>query len=104
MVRLVGYTLMALTAVVAVVGCGGSSTVGVTGYVRYHEPSQGWTTRVPAGWQAVALGPTFTRGDPLTDPTRLVVETYRNRSPAAALREFSIRDGIVATARGSARV
>ena len=65
--------------------------------MRYNEPSQGWTGKVPAGWTSVVIGPEFVRGDPLRDPTRLLLRTYRNRVPAAALRELANDDGITAT-------
>jgi CubicO group peptidase (beta-lactamase class C family) len=84
----------AALAAVAVSGCGGSSSGAGARYVRYHEPSQGWTAEVPVDWSSVVVGPAFVRGNPLTDPTRLVLRTYRNASPAAALRDLSSRDGI----------
>lgn len=99
--RVVTFTIGAAAIVAAAVGCGGSATqpTSVSGSVSYRQPSQGWTARVPAGWQSVALGPGFVRGDPLTDPTRLVLEAYPNHTPAAALREFSSLQGIAVTAK-----
>jgi len=94
------YTLVAAALAAAAVGCGGSTDGAGAGYVRYHEPSQGWTAKVPAAWTSVVVGPAFVRGDPLTDPTRLVLRTYRNTSPAAALRDFSHSDGISVRAGG----
>jgi CubicO group peptidase (beta-lactamase class C family) len=66
--------------------------------VRYHEPSQGWTASVPSGWAAVATGPAFVRNDPLTDPTRLFIQTYRGSTPAAALQRLAALAGFVVTA------
>jgi hypothetical protein len=71
--------------------------------VRYHEPSQGWTAKVPAAWISVVVGPAFVRGDPLADPTRLVLRTYRNTSPAGALRDLSSSEGISVRASGGTR-
>ena len=71
--------------------------------MRYQDLGNGWTARVPAGWTSVELGPTFVRGEPLADPTRLLVRTYRDAEPAAALRELSRSDGIAATTREADR-
>jgi len=57
----------AAVLVAAAVGCGGSSR-DASPSVSYHEPSQGWTARVPAGWTSVVTGPALVRGDPLRDP------------------------------------
>ena len=73
MVRVLASALVAAAIAAALVGCGGSPTEGDSGYVRYHEPSQGWTANVPAGWTSVVLGPRFVRGEPLADPTRLLL-------------------------------
>jgi CubicO group peptidase (beta-lactamase class C family) len=67
--------------------------------VRYHDPGGGWTANVPAGWTSVVLGPGFVRGQPLADPTRLLLQTYRGHSPAAALRALAVDQGITAAAR-----
>ena len=56
------------------------------------------------GWTSVVTGPAFVRGDPLRDPTRLLLRTYRDRTPAAALRELSAGEGITASARQGKRV
>jgi CubicO group peptidase (beta-lactamase class C family) len=66
--------------------------------VSYHEPSQGWTANVPSGWAAVATGPEFVRDDPLIDPARLFIQTYRGSTPAAALQRLSALAGFVVTA------
>jgi CubicO group peptidase (beta-lactamase class C family) len=89
--------LVAGLLAIAVAGCGGTSTGTGPELVRYHEPSQGWTAMVPAGW--VSLGPDLVRGQPSTDPTRLLLRTYRNRTPAAALRELSAGEAIAVAAR-----
>ena len=102
-VRLLVSTLV-VVAVIGAAGCGGSSPTAGSEQVRYHEPSQGWTAIVPAGWASVVLGPEFARGEPLADPTRLLLRTYRNRTAAAALRELSAREGVTATAREGERV
>jgi len=91
-------TLLAAGTVAAATGCGGTSNRGST-YVSYHEPSQGWTANVPSGWTAVATGPEFVRNDPLTDPTRLFIQTYAGSTPAAALRRLATLAGFVVTAR-----
>ena len=78
-------------------GCGSSSPGAGPGHVRYHDPSAGWTTQVPAGWTSVALGPEFVRGEPLADPTRLLLRTYRDRTPAAALHALATDAGLTAT-------
>jgi CubicO group peptidase (beta-lactamase class C family) len=90
-------TLLAATTVAALAGCGGSSTHS-SASVGYHDPSQGWTANVPAGWTAVASGPAFVRDDPLTDPTRLYLQTYRASTPASALQHLSALAGFVVTA------
>ena len=102
-VRVLASALVAAAIAAAMVGCGGSSTGGDSGYARYHEPSQGWTANVPAGWTSVVLGPQFVRGEPLADPTRLLLRTYRHRRPATALRELAAAEGIIATAREDER-
>jgi hypothetical protein len=91
--RVSAFIVAATVLVLTTSGCGGSSTGVGAEYVRYHEPSQGWTAEVPAGWRSVVVGPAFVRGDPLTDPTRLLLRTYRNATPAAALRELSQGEG-----------
>jgi CubicO group peptidase (beta-lactamase class C family) len=103
--RVASATVVAAALAALVVGCGGSSSgpVSASPFVRYHEPSQGWTANVPAGWHAVALGPAFVRGDPLVDPTRLVLEAYPRHTPDEALREFSAAQGIAVTKQGSVR-
>jgi CubicO group peptidase (beta-lactamase class C family) len=103
MMRLPGSAFVAAAMVAAAVGCGGPST-GAADYVRYHDPSQGWTAKVPAGWTSVVLGPEFVRGEPLADPTRLVLQTYRNATPEAALRKLLVGAGLAATAREGERV
>jgi CubicO group peptidase (beta-lactamase class C family) len=102
--RVVTFIVASATAA-AVVGCGGSTKAPVSAapFVRYHAPSQGWTANVPAGWRSVALGPAFVRGDPLADPTRLVLEAYPNHTPDAALHEFSALQGITVTAQEAVR-
>jgi CubicO group peptidase (beta-lactamase class C family) len=93
-------TLLAVAAVAAAPGSGLSSPHG-SGYVSYDEPSQGWTTNVPAGWSAVANGPEFVRNNPLTDPTRLFIQMYRGSTPAAALQRLATLAGfVVTTAQG----
>jgi len=101
--RLLSSTLVAAALAVAVAGCGGSSTGLGSEYVSYREPSQGWTVNVPAGWTSVVTGPEFVHGDPLRDPTRLLLRTYRDRTPAAELRELSASEGITVTARQGER-
>jgi len=97
-------TMAALTAaLVLAAGCGGSGGGdGATAAGRYHDPAQGWTAAVPAGWQAVATGPTFVRDDPLTDPTRLIITARGDRRPASALRALASAHGIRVTGRASA--
>src|SRR5262249_19845118 len=56
------------------------------------------TAEVPAAWRSVVVGPAFARGGPLTDPTRLLLRTYRNTTPAEALGELAGGDGISVTA------
>jgi hypothetical protein len=51
----------------------------------------------------VVVGPTFVRRDPFTDPTRLVLRTYRNTAPAGALSKLSRDDGVKTTARRGTR-
>jgi CubicO group peptidase (beta-lactamase class C family) len=94
-----------VAAIVAAVGCGGSGDDRIpdAGLVSHHEPGQGWTADVPAGWRAVAPGPAFVRGDPLADPTRLIVEAYPDRTPAAALGAFSAMHGVRVTSRAGTR-
>jgi CubicO group peptidase (beta-lactamase class C family) len=100
--RVVTFMVVVAAMTAMVVGCGGSSTGGR--YVRYHEPSQGWTADVPAGWTSVVVGTAFVRGDPLVDPTRLLLRTYRNLASAAALHKLSADEGITTTAREGVRV
>jgi CubicO group peptidase (beta-lactamase class C family) len=95
-VRLFMVTLVALATVAAAAGCGSSST-RIAGYVRYHEPSQGWSANVPRGWVAVAVGPEFVRNYPLRDPTRLFIQTYRGSTPAAALQRLAALAGFALT-------
>ena len=96
--RLSVIPLVVVAAVVAAAGCGGSSPGG-SAYVSYHEPSQGWTARVPSGWTAVATGPEFVRDNPLVDPTRLFLQTCRGNTPEEALRQLAARAGFVVTAK-----
>ncbi len=92
--------VLVLAATAAAVGCGGGSPPGPdSGYVRHHEPSQGWTANVPAGWAAVAFGPTFARGDPLSDPTRLTLATCRGCTAAHALSQVATQEGVRVSAR-----
>ena len=102
MMRLLVSVLVA-AAVAGPVGCGGSSTQAAQEHVRYHEPSQGWTAEVPAGWASVASGPEFARGEPLRDPTRLLLRTCRDCTAATALRELSAGEGVIVTAREGER-
>jgi CubicO group peptidase (beta-lactamase class C family) len=95
--------LPSMLAVAALVGCGGSTEAG-SQFVRYHEPSQGWTAMVPAGWKSVVTGPQFVRGDPLRDPTRLLLRTYRSTMPAAALRRLAAGEGLSATVQRAEHV
>jgi CubicO group peptidase (beta-lactamase class C family) len=97
------FTALAVALGVAVSACAGSSSGTGAAYVRYHEASQGWTTKVPAGWSSVMVGPAFVRGNPLTDPTRLVLRSYRKTTPAGALSELSSANGINVTARRGTR-
>jgi CubicO group peptidase (beta-lactamase class C family) len=89
-----------VTAAIAAfaIGCGGSSPEAGPRYVHYHDPSGGWTAQVPAGWTSVVPGPEFARGEPLSDPTRLLVRTYRGHSPSAALRALAADYEITAAA------
>jgi CubicO group peptidase (beta-lactamase class C family) len=100
---LLATALVAAAGAGLLAGCGGSSPGERSGYARYHEPSQGWTADVPAGWTSVVLGPQFVRGQPLSDPTRLIIRTYRHRRPAAALRALAAGEGIATTAREDER-
>jgi CubicO group peptidase (beta-lactamase class C family) len=86
-------------ALVVTAGCGGSGGGEAAGRAGapYHDPAQGWSAGVPAGWQAVATGPTFVRDDPVTDPTRLVVTAYPGSAPASALRMLASAHGIRVT-------
>lgn len=53
----------------------------------YHDPSFGWTAAVPALWASCDVpGGQFTRGLPTQDPTRLILWTYRERTPQEVLR------------------
>jgi CubicO group peptidase (beta-lactamase class C family) len=97
------FAVLVVVTVGAAAGWGGSST-RASGYVGYHEPSQGWTANVPLGWTAVATGPEFVRNDPLADPTRLYIQTYRDSTPAAALRRLAALAGFVMTAPQGQRV
>jgi CubicO group peptidase (beta-lactamase class C family) len=97
------FTIALVALALTAPACGGKSDGAGAEYVRYHEPSQGWTAKVPAGWRSVVLGPAFVRGDPLTDPTRLLLRTYRDTSPAGALHELESSEGITVTARGGTR-
>jgi CubicO group peptidase (beta-lactamase class C family) len=99
--------LALIAAAVATAGtaCSGSSPDRGTSLVRYREPSQGWTVRLPAGWVAVATGPAFVRGDPLSDPTRLLLRAYPGRTATSAAAKLMRTEGIVAApdpARSSA--
>ena len=82
---------------------GGSSAGGDADRVRYHEPSQGWTTNVPLGWTSVVSASELHRGAPLSDPTRLVLRTYRDRTPSAALAMFAASEGIDVAAQQGER-
>ena len=97
------FTIALVALALTASACGGESTGAGAKYVRYHEPSQGWTAKVPANWRSVVVGPAFVRGDPLTDPTRLLLRTYRHTSPAGALRELKKSEGIAVTARRGTR-
>ena len=96
-----------LAAALAVAAaCGGSGSGGegaAPGTAPYHDPAQGWSADIPPGWEAVATGPTFVRGDPLTDPTRLVVTAAPDATPASALRALATAHGIRVTGRAGAR-
>ena len=100
MIRLVTCVVVAAAIAATAIGCGGSSPEDGSRSVRYHDPSGGWTADVPAGWTSVGLGPEFVRGEPLADPTRLLLRTYRSRPPAAALRELAVGEGITVAAEG----
>jgi len=82
---------------------GSSSVAAPDGYAIYREPAQGWSAKVPADWSSVVLGPEFVRGDPLRDPTRLLLRTCRGCTPAAALRELAADTGLRAAAAQPAR-
>jgi CubicO group peptidase (beta-lactamase class C family) len=85
-------------------GCGASGDGdAATPAGRYHDPAQGWSADVPAGWEAVATGPTFVRADPLTDPTRLVITARAGDTPASALRALASAHGIRVTGRAGVR-
>ena len=101
--RLSAFTALTVAVGMVASACAGSSSSTGAASVRYHEPSQGWTAKVPARWTSVVAGPTFVRGNPLTDPTRLVLRTYRKTTPARALSELSSNDGIDVTARSGTR-
>ena len=101
MIRRLACVVVAAAIAATAVGCGGSSPGAGSRFVRYHDPSGGWTANVPAGSTSVVLGPEFVRGEPLADPTRLLVRTYRNHSPAAALRALAVGEGITAAGRGN---
>ena len=104
MIRLVVCFVVAAAIAATAIGCGGSSPEAGSRYVRYHDPSGGWTATVPVGWTSVVPGPEFVRGEPLADPTRLLLRTYRNQSPSAALRALAVDQGITAAARPGERV
>jgi CubicO group peptidase (beta-lactamase class C family) len=74
----------------------GTSTAEDAGHVRFHEPSQGWTASVPAGWTSVRPGSELVRDEPLVDPTRLLLRTYRGRTPEEALAQLAASDGLTA--------
>jgi CubicO group peptidase (beta-lactamase class C family) len=95
MSRLVVLGLITAVLVTAGSACSGSSPPSGA-LVGYREPSQGWSTKVPAGWAAVASGPTFVRGDPLSDPTRLLIRAYPGMTTAAAAHALMRSAGIVA--------
>ena len=99
MMRLVLSMVVAAAIAATAIGCGGSSPEAGSRVVRYHDPSGGWTADVPAGWTSVGLGAEFVRGEPLADPTRLLLRTYRSHSSAAALRALAVGEGITAAAR-----
>jgi len=101
-VRPLVITLAAVAAAVAAAGCGGSSPRS-SGYVSYHEPSQGWTARVPSGWTAVGTGPEFVCNDPLIDPTRLFLQTYRGTTPSRALQQLASLAGFVVVGKEGKR-
>jgi CubicO group peptidase (beta-lactamase class C family) len=102
--RAITMTVLAAALVVAG-GCGGSGGRDAPGAEaeRYHDPAQGWSADVPSEWEAVATGPTFVRGDPLADPTRLVVTADPKATPASALRGLELTHGIRVTGRAGAR-
>jgi beta-lactamase family protein len=97
------FTVALAALVLTASGCGGSSNGAEAEYVGYHDPSQGWTATVPADWRSVVVGPSFVRGDPLTDPTQLLLRTDRNTTPAGALRELASTEGISVTASRGTR-
>src|SRR5262245_25328131 len=92
-----------VAAVIAAAAVGGSAAGTGPEQVRYHDPSQGWTASVPSGWTTVVTGTAFARGESTVDPTGLLLRTYRNRTPSAALRELATREGITTTARSGER-
>jgi CubicO group peptidase (beta-lactamase class C family) len=96
-------TLAAALAVSAACGGSGGGDVPAPAAGTYHDPAQGWSADVPAGWEAVATGPTFVRGDPLADPTRLVVTAAPDATPASMLRALASAHGIRVTGRAGAR-
>jgi CubicO group peptidase (beta-lactamase class C family) len=98
MSRWVVFGLIAAGLATAGAGCSGSTSTSGPRVVRFREPSQGWTTTIPAGWVAVAPGPAFVRGEPLADPTRLLFRAYRSSTTAAAARALMQSEGIVAKA------
>ena len=53
MTRLVTCVVVAAALAATALGCGGSSPEAGSRFVRYHDPSQGWTAVVPAGWTSV---------------------------------------------------
>ena len=102
MSRVVAWVVVLAALMSALSGCGNSSPQAGSPHVRYHDPSGGWTTNAPAGWTSV-VGPEFVRGQPLTDPTRLLVRTYRDQSPAAALRALADAEDITLAAQTGER-
>src|SRR5262245_44948352 len=101
--RLPVLTVLAAGLVLAASASGGSPTGVAAGHVRYHEPSQGWTADLPAGWTSAGVGAVFVRSNPVADPTRLLLRTYRDRRPEWALRELRWTEGITVTGRHGAR-
>jgi CubicO group peptidase (beta-lactamase class C family) len=102
--RTVAALVALAAALAAAAACGGSGgDVPAAGAAPYRDPAQGWSADVPQGWEAVATGPTFVRGDPLADPTRLVVTAHPHATPASALRALASAHGIRVTARAGGR-